>query len=102
MFQYDVGVDGRAPEWLRGATWTFTPFAGLGVGGRTYNDQDLDVDATSNVAGHAALGGEVGSGRVGLHVEGRDYLSRFEPVIGDGETDTRNDVTVTAGLTLRF
>jgi hypothetical protein len=102
VFQYDVGVEGRAAAWLRGAGWEFTPFAGLGVGGRTYNYRDLDVDATSNVAGYGALGGEVAFARVGVRVEGRDYLSRFEPLAGGGDADTRNDVTVTAGLTVRF
>ena len=79
----------------------FTPFAGLGVGGRTYDYRDLDLDAKTNAAGFGVLGGELGFGRTGLRIEARDYVSRFKPFTG-GDSKTRNDVTVAAGLTLRF
>jgi hypothetical protein len=102
VLHYDVGVEGRAASWLRGGSWEFTPFAGLGVGGRTYRYRDLDVDAQSRVAGYGALGGELGLGRLGVRIEARDYLSRFTPTSGRGDSDTRNDVTVAAGLTVRF
>jgi hypothetical protein len=103
LYQYDLGAEARAPSWYNKGTWDFTPFVGLGVGGRTYNYRDLDdVDAKTNVAGYGALGGEVGFGRLGLRLEARDYVSRFEPLTGTGDTKTRNDVTVAAGLTVRF
>jgi hypothetical protein len=102
IYQYDVGAEGRAPSWFRGASWDFTPFVGLGIGGRTYNYRDLDVDSKTNVAGYGALGGELGFGRLGLRVEGRDYVSRFEPLTGTGDAKTRNDLTFAAGLTVRF
>ena len=103
LYQYDVGAEVRAPAWYQAASWNFTPFAALGIGGRTYDYRDLDdVDAKTNVAGYGALGGEFGFGRLGLRVEARDYVSRFEPLTGDGDAKTRNDVTVAAGLTLRF
>jgi hypothetical protein len=102
LYQYDIGAEARAQSWYNAAAWDFTPFVGLGVGGRTYNYRDLDVDSKTNVAGYGALGGELGFGRLGLRVEGRDYISRFEPLTGNGDTKTRNDVTVAAGLTVRF
>ena len=102
VFHYDVGVEGRAASWLRGTSWDFTPVVGLGIGGRTYRYRDLDVAAQSKLAGYGALGGELGFGRLGVRVEARDYLSRFTPLIGRGDSDTRNEVTVTAGLTVRF
>jgi hypothetical protein len=103
LYQYDIGAEARAPSWYSAGSWDFTPFVGLGIGGRTYNYRDLDdVDAKTNVAGYGALGGEVGFGRLGLRVEARDYVSRFEPLIGDGDAKTRNDVTLAAGLTVRF
>jgi hypothetical protein len=81
---------------------SFTPLAGLGIGGRTYKYRDLDVGAKTDVAGYGALGGELGFGRVGVRVEGRDYVSRFKPLTTDGDAKTRNDVTLAAGLTLKF
>ena len=102
VLHYDAGVEGRAAAWLHGAGWDFTPFAGLGVGGRTYNYRDLDVDAQSKLAGYGALGGEFGFGRFGARVEARDYLSRSTHGVGRRASGTRNDVTVAAGLTVRF
>jgi hypothetical protein len=102
LLQYDIGAELRAPAWVQRASWDFTPFFGLGVGGRTYDYRDLDTDAKTNVAGYGALGGEFGFGQFGLRFEGRDYVSRFEPLTGSGETKTRNDVSVAAGLTIRF
>ncbi len=102
LLQYDVGAELRAPAWVQRASWDFSPFVGLGVGGRTYDYRDLDVDAKTNVAGYGALGGEFGFGQFGLRIEGRDYVSRFKPLTGTGETKTRNDVAVAAGLTIRF
>lgn len=102
LYQYDVGAEVRAPSWLRSGALEFTPFAGLGVGGRTYDYRDLDVSAKTNVAGFGGIGGELGFGRTGLRFEARDYVSRFKPLTGDGDAKTRNDVTVTAGLSLKF
>jgi hypothetical protein len=102
LFQYDVGIEGRAAGWRGGASWTFTPFAGLGVGGRTFHYRDRDVDAQSEFAGYGALGGELGFGRLGVRLEGRDYLSRVAREVGRGGSDTRNDVTLAAALTIRF
>jgi hypothetical protein len=101
LYQYDIGGELRAPSWFTSGAWDFTPFAGLGVGGRTYDYRDLDVDAKTNVAGYGVLGGELGFGRTGIRVEARDYVSRFKPFDG-GDAKTRNDVTVAAGLTLKF
>ena len=103
LYQYDLGAEVRAPSWFASSAgaWDFTPFAGIGVGGRTYDYRDLDVDSKTNVAGYGALGAELGFGRTGVRFEARDYVSQFEPLSG-GDTKTRNDVTLAAGLTVRF
>jgi hypothetical protein len=101
LWQYDLGAELRAPSWRRWGTLDFTPFVGLGGGGRTYSYRDLDVDSKTNIAGYGVLGGELGFGRVGLRLEARDYVSRFKPFDG-GDAKARNDVTVATGVTLRF
>jgi hypothetical protein len=98
VFTYDVGAEARAPRWLAGKAATFTPFAGIGAGARSYNHRSLDVDAAHNLAGYGAVGGELGMGRVHLRLEVRDYMTGFKPLVGAGNADTRNDVVAMAGL----
>ena len=97
-FTYDIGAELRAPRWLSGKRVTFSPFAGQGVGGRSYNYRKLEVDATHNAAGYGNAGGEAGMGRVRVRVEVRDYVTGFKPLVGEGRAATRNDVALTAGL----
>jgi hypothetical protein len=99
QFQYDVGLEARS---ARLATAKLAPYIGAGIGGRTYSYRDLNVDTKSNFDGYGALGVDVELGIVDLRVEGRDYVSRFQPLMGGGETKTRNDVAIAAGLGVRF
>jgi hypothetical protein len=98
VFTYDVGAEIRAPGSLTGKTVTFTPFAGAGVGGRSYNHRKLDLDATHNVAAYGSVGGEFGIQRVRVRLEARDYVAGFKPLAGAGAARTGNDVVVMAGL----
>lgn len=98
LFTYDVGVEARAPRWLQGYSMSFAPFAGVGVGGRSYNYRSLDVDATHNIAGYFSAGGELRVRRLGLRIEGRDYVTGFKPLQGSGNTRSGNDVIVLAGV----
>lgn len=102
VFQYDVGGELRAASWYASGAWDFTPFVGLGVGGRTYSYRDLNVDNKTNVDGYASLGGDVGFGPLALRVEGRDYVSQFKPLTGNGDSKTRNDIGLALGLSYRF
>ena len=100
VFTYDVGVEARAPRSIAGDAMTFTPFAGVGAGSRSYNYRSLDVDATHNLAGYGAVGGELGRGRLHLRLEVRDYLAGFKPLAAAGPSGTRNDVVALVGLRL--
>lgn len=102
VYQYDVGLEARGAGWFEGDGWNFTPFAGVGVGGRTYNYRNLDFRSTTDVDGYGSVGAELGYGRIGLRVEGRDYLSQFHPLNGIGLTTNHNDVALGAGLTVRL
>ena len=55
LYQYDIGAELRAASLWNNGVWRFTPFVGLGAGGRTYNYRDLDVDATTNFDGYGAF-----------------------------------------------
>lgn len=98
IFTFDVGGEVRAPRWLASEAFAFSPFAGAGVGARTYNHRNLDRDATHNLAAYASAGGELGYRRVRLRVEARDYVTRFESLGGGDSAEMRNDVAVLVGL----
>ena len=101
MFTYDVGAEVRGGKWLEGGRLSFSPFAGVGAGGRAYDYRDLAADGGHDLAGYVSAGGELGIvHRVTLRLEARDYLTGFEPLDGDGATEARNDVTVMVGLRL--
>jgi hypothetical protein len=98
-YQYDVGLEVRTPDTYFGGV---TPFVGAGVGGRTYSYRDLNIDSKTNLDGYGAVGVGVGVHRVGVRIEARDYVSRFQPLSGGGDAKTRNDIGVFAGLGVRF
>jgi hypothetical protein len=97
-FTSDVGIELRPAHWFAGRAVTVDPFVGVGAGTRSYNYRKLDVDATNNLAGYGAVGGQVGMRRVALRLEVRDYATGFKPLAGPGKSDTRNDVVIMAGL----
>lgn len=98
IFTYDVGAEARGARWQARDGLALTPFAGVGAGARSYNHRRLDVDATHDVAGYGAVGGELGMGRVHLRLEVRDYVTGFKPLVGGGEASARNDVVAIVGL----
>ena len=102
IYQYDVGAELRAASLRSSGVLDFSPFVGLGLGGRTYNYRDLDVGSKTDFDGYGALGGDIGFGPIALRIEGRDYVSQFKPLTGGGSNKTRNDVGLAAGITYRF
>ena len=100
VFTYDIGAEARAPHWIANESMSFSPFAGIGAGGRSYNYRKLEVDATHNLAAYASAGGDIGVRRVHLRLEARDYVAGFKPLGGGGAARTGNDVVVMVGLRL--
>jgi len=100
VFTYDVGAELRTARAEAGKASGFMPFAGIGVGGRSYNYRKLEVDATHNLSAYGSVGGELRVRRVGVRLEARDYVSGFKPLAGQGVGRTGNDVVVMAGLRL--
>jgi hypothetical protein len=101
LFQYDVGVQGQY-AFAAGNGITLKPFAGLGVGGRTYSFRDLDVDSETDFAGYVALGGTVEYRSVAVSLTARDYLSAFDGIGPEGDSSTRNDLGLFASVGARF
>ena len=98
VFTTDLGVEARPAQWFAGSLVSISPFVGVGAGMRSYDYRKIDAQATHNVAGYGAVGGELGIGRVGLRLEVRDYVTGFRPLVGAGSSETRNDVVFTAAL----
>jgi hypothetical protein len=106
FYQYDIGLEGLLPNLTSRSAFTTRPYAAIGVGGRTYDYRDrADLDAETNFVGYGALGLDVSPNgrRVGLRLEARDNVSAFKGLRGElPERKARNDVQVTAGLTVKL
>lgn len=100
VFTSDVGIETCFQEYFATAPVSLKTFAGFGGGARSYNYRGLDADATNNLAGYVAAGGELGMGRVSLRIEARDYATGFRPLIGGGKSEARNDIVILG--TMRF
>lgn len=98
MFTYDIGGELRAPRWRTAKSISFTPFAGAGVGARSYNYRHLSVAATHGVAAYGSAGGELGVRRVRLRVEARDYVAGVKPTDRGNAAGAWSDVSIMAGL----
>lgn len=100
LFSYDIGAEARAHGAHAGNGIAFRPFAGVGVGARSYNHRHVDLAVTHAATAYAGVGGELGGGRIRLKLEARDYMIRFKPLAGHGGSDTRSEVALMAGLRL--
>jgi hypothetical protein len=101
LFQYDVGVEGHYPFALGGG-WAVRPFLGLGAGARTYSFRDLDVDAETDFAGYVSAGISAQRGPLSVRLIARDYVTAFDGLAGGGDDEARNDVSIFAGVGMRF
>ncbi|HYG67201.1 MAG TPA: outer membrane beta-barrel protein [Anaeromyxobacteraceae bacterium] len=102
LFQYDLGVQGQYPVALSNGV-TLKPFVGAGLGARTYSFRDLDdVDAETDLAGYFSAGGAVLYRGVEVALTARDYLTDFDGVGAEGDSSTRNDLSLFASVGYAF
>lgn len=98
VFSYDLGAEWRASVWPTSAGTHVMPFAGAGVGGRSYDHRGVASEATHGLASYAAVGAEIGVRRLRLRLEARDYVSAFRAAGTTGSATSRNDLMLLAGL----
>jgi hypothetical protein len=101
IYQYDAGAELFQAIDMSNA-WTFRPFVGLGLGGRTYDLKNGDSGSQTNGLGYGALGAEFQKGRLAARFEGRDYVSHFDGLNGEDPASTRNDLMFSGGLSFHF
>ncbi|HVZ47503.1 MAG TPA: hypothetical protein VG916_01855 [Gemmatimonadaceae bacterium] len=94
----DVGAELRTARWLRADGVTVSPFAGAGVGARRFVGNTVEAGARYNPAAYVGAGGEIGTRRVRVRLEAREYLSSFRALDGRGAPGAGNDLVVMAGL----
>lgn len=97
-FALDIGVEARPSRWAVGRRVSVSPFVGVGAGTRSYDYRGRSSEAQHAPSGYAAFGGELGTGRVALRVELREYVSGSAPMLGAGAGDLRNDAIVMAAM----
>jgi hypothetical protein len=102
VYGYDLGAEYRIADVAAGRGWRIRPFAGGGVGGRTYDTDASGMTNETDLVAYGALGIQADYKKIGFRVEGRDYLSRYDGLTGAGDRATRNDVGVSAGMAFRF
>lgn len=92
----DMGAEWRAARWLTSERVTVSPFAGGGAGARGYNGRTMDGDARIAPSAYASAGAEVGTRRVRVRIEARDYLSA-STLVGESRR-AHHDVLALVGL----
>jgi hypothetical protein len=101
VFQYDLGVQGQYPLAL-GRALTLKPFVGAGLGARTYDYRDLNVDAETDFVGYVSAGANLDYRSFTIGVTARDYISDYDGIGADEESSTRNDVSLFTTVGVRF
>jgi hypothetical protein len=97
IFQYTVGAELGFVEPLAG-NWELRPFAGLGLGARTYAFQGVGLKDRTCFAGYGALGTEFQIARTALRIEARDNVFCYRSPVTGVSSKTRNDVGLSFGV----
>jgi hypothetical protein len=97
IFQYTAGAELGFVTPL-GGSWELRPFAGIGVGARTYAFQGVGLKDRTCFAGYGALGTEFQIARTALRLEARDNVFCYRSPISGVSSKTRNDVGLSLGV----
>jgi Outer membrane protein beta-barrel domain len=97
IFQYTAGAELGFVTPLAGS-WELRPFAGLGVGGRTYAFQGVGRNDRTDFVGYGAIGTEFQIARTALRLEVRDNVFGYRSPIPRAGTETLNDIGVSLGV----
>jgi hypothetical protein len=100
IWQYHVGLEFNSAQ-PRDNDWIWRPFAGGGLGARTYDYAEPGIPPATYPDSYGSLGLDVQGGATAYRVEARGYLSPFRPP-RSGTRQVRADVTMTAGLAYHF
>jgi len=97
IYQYTAGVELGFVTPLAG-NWELRPFAGLGVGGRTYAFQGIGLADKTCFAGYGALGTEFQIARTALRLEARNNVFCYRSPLPGVSSETRNDIGLSLGI----
>ena len=97
VYVYSVGAELQTARGPSGERW-LRPFVGLGMGGLTYHLRDISLNEKNYLAGYGSLGVELQMEKIGLRLEGRDYLHQFKGIEGNEKATVRNFTQFMAGL----
>jgi hypothetical protein len=101
VFQYDAGIQGQVP-FAVGRGVVLEPFAGLGMGGRTYRFRDLARSSETDFCWYAALGTSLQYRAATLSLAVRDTVSTWDGLGATVDTSTRNDLGFMLSAGVRF
>jgi hypothetical protein len=97
IFQYTAGTELGFVRPL-GGNWELRPFAGIGVGARTYAFQGAGLANKTCFAGYGALGTEFQIARTALRLEARDNVFCYRSPVPGVSSQTRNDIGLSLGV----
>lgn len=97
IFQYTAGAELGFVRPLAGS-WELRPFAGIGLGARTYAFQGVGLANQTCFAGYGALGTEFQIARTALRLEARDNVFCYRSPVPGVSSETRNDIGLSLGV----
>ena len=101
VFLYTIGAELGFVKPFAG-NWELRPFAGVGVGGRTYAYQGLGLEDQTCTSAYGAVGTEFQLARTALRIEARDNVFCFKSPVSGVSSKTRNDIGLSLGVAYHF